>query len=265
LEDQPQKVIRADRWLKNRFPDLSQAQVAEAIEAGLVVGVDGRHPKKGDKALDWDCGPLLMRLALLHRGNPDLEVPIVHTGEGYVVVDKPAGMPGHPLHLLENGTLTHWALAQYPESRKEFPDHQPILVPHRLDTGTSGLQIVCLTRAAFDLWRERFVQKRVAKTYIAWCWGKPTTARFEVNYGLAHLAGDMRRMAVPSQGDKVRGDVFPAQSICKVLEQKEDRFLVQVECGPISRQSGFLSSATVFTIPFIRNEARSFLTIFCGR
>jgi len=40
----------------------------------------------------------------------------------------------------------------------------------------------------------------------------------------------MRRMAVPSQGDKVRGDVFPAQSVCKVLEQKEDRFLVQVDC-----------------------------------
>jgi len=226
LEDQ--KKTRVDKWVKTRFPDLSQSQVQEAIESGLVVGPGGRRLKKGEKGEGWDASALEAHLKKVHLGNPSLVVPVLEVREGYVVVDKPTGMTGHPLHLTDEATLSHWALAKYPETQAEFPEAQPTLVPHRLDTGTSGLQIVATTRAGFDLWRQRFVQKKVEKTYLAWCWGKPPGNTFDVNYGLAHLAKDARKMGVPALGHETRGETAPAQSQCKVLERKGDRFLVQV-------------------------------------
>lgn len=226
MEDQSK--IRVDRWVKNRFPDLSQAQVLEAIDSGLVLGEGGRRLKKGEKGEGWDTSALEAHLKRVHLGNSGLVVPVVDTREGYVVVDKPTGMTSHPVHLTDDSTLSHWALAKYPETRQAFPEAQPTLVPHRLDTGTSGLQIVATTRAGFDLWRQRFVQKKVEKTYLAWCWGKPPGNTFDVNYGLAHLAKDPRKMGVPALGDETRGETAPAQSQCKVLARRADRFLVQV-------------------------------------
>lgn len=215
---------RLDKWLKGRYPALSNAQIDEAIQKGLL----GRA-KKGDKGENWDTTALDRHLLTLRTGHP-LAVPVVAERVGFVVVDKPAGVPGHPVSLFEDKTLTHWAFFQYPATLEEFPEPQPILTPHRLDTGTSGLQIVALNKGAFDAWRESFKQKRVKKTYLAWCWGRPKKEKFEVNYGLAHLSQDDSRMGVPALGDKTKGETHSAQSICSVLERKEDRFSVKVEC-----------------------------------
>ncbi len=197
----------------------------EAIQLGLVSG-----SKKGEKGTSWDVAPLKQYLEQLHSGNSLLKVPIVERLEGYVVVDKPAGMHGHPIHLTDKDTLTHWAFWNFPFTQNEFPNPQPTLVPHRLDYGTSGLQIVALTKRAYELWRERFTKKQVRKSYLAWCWGVPKVKCFELNFGLAHLASDSTRMGVPALGDKTRGETHSAQSLCKVIEMKADRFLVEVEC-----------------------------------
>jgi 23S rRNA-/tRNA-specific pseudouridylate synthase len=62
-------------------------------------------------------------------------VPVVLDASEFLIIDKPAGMPGHPISVHDFNTVTHWAFSHFPELRTEFNEEtQPTLVPHRLDT-----------------------------------------------------------------------------------------------------------------------------------
>ncbi len=172
-----------------------------------------------------DFARLQAHLEALARGNPGLVIPILRTEAGFWIVDKPAGMPGHPLRLEDTATVTHWALAQSPMLAKEFPFIQPTLTPHRLDTGTSGLLVVARTADAFAQWRRRFTAKEVKKTYRAWCWGVPPTDVWECREAIGKGKG--KGGAVMAVGGR---EARPALSRVRVVRRHPDRFLVEVEC-----------------------------------
>jgi 23S rRNA pseudouridine1911/1915/1917 synthase len=223
-----------DRWLKGRFPGLSGTQIEEALERGLIRDSAGRPLAKGDRldpAESPDVGALERHLTSLRAGNPSLKVDIVAKEDDFLIVDKPAGMPGHPLSLFDRDTLTHWAMAQFPEIAREFAAPQPTLVPHRLDTGTSGMIVVALTRVAFERWRESFRTKEVTKRYHAWCWGEPEGSTFEINLAIAHVPGQSGKMTTPASGTRYAPPVLEAQSLIKVLRRHpRGCFLAEVTC-----------------------------------
>ena len=137
--------------------------MAEAFDGGLVEGPHGKRVRKGDKfpnVNSLDCEKLKAHLGVIQEGNPDLVVPVCAVGADYVVIDKPAGIPSHPLSLFDRNTITHWAFARFPQTRDEFPNIQPTITPHRLDTGTSGLLVVALTADSFQRWRGAFKKKK---------------------------------------------------------------------------------------------------------
>ena len=221
-----------DRWLKDKFPSLTSRQIQEALDSGLVR-LAGKKARKGDKLgseVVPDVGSLEAHLEKLRKGNSTLEVPIVSENEDYLIVDKPAGLPGHPLSLFDVETVTHWCLAQRPEVAQAFPEIQPTLTPHRLDTGTSGLLIVAKTKKAFELWRERFKRKEVTKVYRAWCWGAPSEAHYEVTAAIGHDPTDSRKMTVITSPH--REPVMAANSQVRVGIRRADRglFLAEVTC-----------------------------------
>jgi 23S rRNA pseudouridine1911/1915/1917 synthase len=226
--DQKQKTgARADWLVHQAFPQLTGNQVDEAIETGLVRLVGPGSLKKGTRLTPeqtLDCEGLETRLAQLRLGNPDLKIAVVHEEPTFWVVDKPAGMPGHPLRLAETQTVTHWALAQDPELARYFPQAQPTLTPHRLDTGTSGLLVVCRTPAAYETWRGLFQDKQVSKAYLAWCWGVADRSTWVIENPIGKAKGEGGRMAVDGR------DFREATSTIKVLNQLSDRFLAEVRC-----------------------------------
>lgn len=222
--------LRAEKILRQRYPSLSRRQVEEAFAERLVVASGGGPLAKGTKGETLDCARFDAHLAELRLGNAALEIPIVGEGKGYVVVDKPAGIAGHPLSLFDRDTITHWAFAKFPETREAFPEIQPTLTPHRLDTGTSGLLVVATSAEGFREWRGRFEKKEVEKEYLAWCWGRPSEKVFDINYGIGHRKGDPSRMAIPSKGEPFEEPVLEAQSIVKVERVLRDRFLARVAC-----------------------------------
>lgn len=226
--------IRVDKWLKQRFPSLSGRQVNEAIESGLVLGETGQRTSKGaymDSGSLLDCQRLEAQLNKLKEGEMELQVSIIAETADYVLIDKPAGMPSHPLSLFDSNTVTHWALARYPGILKEFTEIQPTIVPHRLDTGTSGLIIVAKHRKAYEEWREKFQRKQVSKKYLAWCWGKPPENVFEIHYSIAHAQGDSTKMVTPATQPRYSPPVQEAESIVRVLECHGEAFLAEVTCS----------------------------------
>jgi 23S rRNA pseudouridine1911/1915/1917 synthase len=216
---------RVDHWVGQRFPGLTRNQVLEAIEAGLVRAAGGGQLRKGDRVLagrEPDCARLEEHLRRLAAGNPGLDVPLLLETEALVAVDKPPGMPSHPVHLADFDTVTHWALRRYPEIRSWATDSQPTVTPHRLDTGTSGVLLVARTAAAFDRWRRRFSRGEVEKRYLAWCWGSPGRDRWAMGGQIGHAPGERGRMAVTRTGGR------RAVSEAEVIRQLPDRFLCEL-------------------------------------
>lgn len=224
---------RVDRWIKHRFPGLTARHIAEACQKRLVVTGEGRPLAKGDylrqNLLSFER--LETHLATLRQGNGSVNLPILYEDDAIVVVDKAAGLPSQPISLFDSTTVSHWALAKYPEVGAEFPEVQPVLTPHRLDIETSGVQVVAKRRGAFELWRQAFGRKEVVKKYWAWCWGQPERQTFEIDVSLAHHPSDTRRMVVATT-DRYRAPVMRAESSISVLERLSERgiFLAEVFC-----------------------------------
>jgi len=224
--------MRALKALKELFPTLSNAQAEEVLNSRLVTK-QGRGLKKGaDVALeDLDVGALKTHLEKLSQGNPQLQIPVVKEFQDFWVLDKPAGISSHPLSIHDTDTVTHWAFAKSPSLRSEFPAIQPTITPHRLDTGTSGLLIACKTSKSFDLWRLRFSNKEVKKTYHAVVWGEPKEDEFEISFDIAHsLSSNPHRMVVVGESTKYRPPIQRAQSTCRVLKRNGDLSLIEVKC-----------------------------------
>lgn len=227
------KGQRVDKWLSERYPALSNRHIDEAIQHGLVTGPKKSKLKKGDKITHrLDAQALDDHLIKIRMGNSQIKgIKIIHKKKEFLVIDKPVGIPSHPLGLFDDKTVTNWVLATYPEVRNEFKDQvQPTLCPHRLDTDTSGLLVVCLNRKSYEVWRKLFQKKAVTKTYQAWCWGKPKKEEWEVATPIGHDLKDRSKMiGVSSSKTTFRPPLLSAKTTFKVINRREDRFLVQAE------------------------------------
>ena len=164
---------RLDLFLARRIPELSRARAKVLIETG-EVRVDGRRVKKsyplaaGDRVtLERVPGPVDFHAA------PDrsLELEVLLETGSYVVVDKPAGVPSHPLREGELGTLAGALVARYPEMRGVgYRKREPGIL-HRLDTGTSGLMLAARNHQAFEELRRMLQAGEIEKRYLARCVG----------------------------------------------------------------------------------------------
>lgn len=90
-----------------------------------------------------------------------LELRIVASTGGYVVVDKPAGL----LSVPGKGDEKQDCVAS--RVRELFPRCSGPLIVHRLDMDTSGLLVLGLTPAAQANLSRQFELRRVSKSYIA--------------------------------------------------------------------------------------------------
>jgi len=164
---------RLDVFLARRSSGLSRARAKRMIEEGSVL-VDGRRMRKsyvvapGDRITLESLGP---RVDFHARPDPDLPIEIVRETDSYVLVEKPAGVPSHPLEERELGTLAGALVARYPEMRGVgYSNREPGLL-HRLDTHTSGLMLAARHREAFDALRQQLRSGEIEKRYLARCLG----------------------------------------------------------------------------------------------
>lgn len=222
---------RVDKLLQKLFPELSSRHIEEAIEVGWIT-VEGKKIRKGDrfKGNQLQCLPLQEHVQKLRKGNPNLKIPIIWEGKGEWIVDKPSGMPSHPLSLFEIETPTQWAFAQKPEMWREFPSVQPTVTPHRLDNGTSGLLVVCKTYESFLHWRTRFQSKTVQKKYLAWCFGKAPSKSLKINFPIAHSSQDPKLMVAVQNLEKVRPPIQEAETHGRLVREMQGMSLWEISC-----------------------------------
>ncbi len=160
--------LRVDSFLCRHHLAPSSAAARRAVAAG-VVHVDGKVAKKGhhlEAGQRVDLGERPAAEAVL-EATPELVLPLLYADDALVAVDKPSGIPSHPLHAGEGATVASAIVAQFPECAAASPDPREGGLGHRLDVGTSGVILAARCREVWHRLREALSGPACEKIYLA--------------------------------------------------------------------------------------------------
>jgi 23S rRNA pseudouridine1911/1915/1917 synthase len=189
--------MRLDLALIARHPELSRRRARDVIEKGQV-SVAGRVVNEAGFAvgaeadIQWDPNRKAVRFARL-------SLPILHSDETILVLDKPAGLlavasaPG----LEDEDT----AFARVKEYTRHLNPRRPYAgVVHRLDRDTSGALAFALSPEARSALRALFREHRMDRRYVALVRGAPADDEGTIALPIAEAyEGGRRRVARPGE------------------------------------------------------------------
>jgi 23S rRNA pseudouridine1911/1915/1917 synthase len=227
---------RLDVFLAKRGIVPSVAAGRRAVAAGSVR-VNGRAAKKGKRLEPGDHVALseapAESFALVPR--PDVPLALLYQDDAIIVVDKPAGLPSHPLHAGDGPSVASALVARFPECASASLDPREGGLGHRLDVPTSGVIIAARNRAVWHRLRESLGTSGCEKTYRAEVVGTfPPASVPELVLPGASPSSLVVMAPIGRQGrrgSKVRvgagREPLPARTEIALLEAREDSSLVE--------------------------------------
>jgi 23S rRNA pseudouridine1911/1915/1917 synthase len=209
---------RVDLFVGKKL-ELSRAKLKALFEGGFVR-VDGKRVKKGHTV----AAGQRVDVELAEEGprapvpQPELPLKVLREDGALVFVDKPAGVPVHPLQPGEKGTVANALVARYPELPEASVDPREAGLVHRLDVETSGVLLAARDRDTWNDLRAQFSGgDEAVKLYLALVHG-PIADDGEIE------------LALEQHGERVKPsfDGRPARSTFRVLARDGERSLVEV-------------------------------------
>jgi 23S rRNA pseudouridine1911/1915/1917 synthase len=202
---------RLDQFLHERIPGLSRTRIQQAIRERVTLswGVRARPSTPVRPGGEVRIGYTPLPETLL-----DLQLPILDRGAGWLAVDKPPGIPVHPVNKVRENSLIRMLRRQ--EGR------EGLRLAHRLDSETSGVLLVAEDPPASRFLSQAFVRGEVHKEYLALVAG-----RVEGEGGRIDLPiGDARdsRIYLKLEG----GHGKPALTEWRVEQRFADRTLLRL-------------------------------------
>jgi 23S rRNA pseudouridine1911/1915/1917 synthase len=196
---------RLDHYLVRTGFASSRRVAQELVERGLVR-INGRRSKKSEIVGADDR----IEVASTNRRaeiepNPDLALEVIHQDASVIVVNKPGGVPCHPLNADERDTVMNAVVARFPEIATVGEKPLEGGLVHRLDNGTSGALLIARNRGTFDQLRDAIRVGRIARRYEALVAGA-LERKTEIDRPIAHHAKNARKMIVgdPSSANPKR-------------------------------------------------------------
>ncbi len=185
---------RLDRYLTEQL-ELSRSHVAALIETGRVR-IGERVPKKSyipdvDDVIVIEVPPPEPTTAVAE----DIPVEVLFEDEGFLVVDKPAGMVVHPAPGHHQGTLVNALLYHVGRLSTLGGAHRPGIV-HRLDKDTSGLMIVAKEERVHRKLARALASREIVRHYLTASWGHIKEDKLLIDADVGRHRRDRKRMAV---------------------------------------------------------------------
>jgi 23S rRNA-/tRNA-specific pseudouridylate synthase len=122
---------RLDRFLHEHIPGISRARIQRAIEERVTLswGVTPRAstPVRPGGVVEVGYTPITEELL-------DVPIPVIARGDGWLAVDKPAGIPVHPVNSVRENTIIRMLRRQ--------EGIEGLRLTHRLDRETTGVLLV---------------------------------------------------------------------------------------------------------------------------
>jgi RluA family pseudouridine synthase len=147
---------RLDRFLHEKIPGLSRTRIQEAIRERVTLswGVAAR-PATPIRA----GGEVRIGYTPLPETVVDVALPVLARGAGWLAVDKPPGIPVHPVNRVRENSLIRMLRRQ--------EGHESLRLVHRLDRETSGVLLVAEDPGTASVLSRAFLGGRVRKEYLA--------------------------------------------------------------------------------------------------
>jgi 23S rRNA pseudouridine1911/1915/1917 synthase len=174
-----QEGQRLDHVVARALGAATFAEARRLIDAG-GVRVDGRVARKGVRVVAGHAIEI-DEVAGVAGIEPDATVGVrwLHVDDALVAIDKPAGVPSHPLRAGERGTAANAIVARFPECAAASEDSREGGLAHRLDNETSGVLVAARSRATWEALRVAMRAAACEKTYLAEVVGAPSDAGVE--------------------------------------------------------------------------------------
>jgi 23S rRNA pseudouridine1911/1915/1917 synthase len=196
---------RLDHYLVRTGFASSRRVAQELVERGLVR-INGRRSKKSEIVGTDDRIEVAStnRRAVIEP-NLDLALEVIHQDASVIVVNKPGGVPCHPLNADERDTVMNGVVARFPEIATVGEKPLEGGLVHRLDNGTSGALLIARNRGTFDKLRDAIRAGRISRRYEALVAGA-LERKTEIDAPIAHHAKNPRKMIVadPSSANPKR-------------------------------------------------------------
>ncbi|MCC6914920.1 MAG: RluA family pseudouridine synthase [Rhodospirillaceae bacterium] len=172
---------RLDRWLKRRFPELTQGRIEKLLRTGQIR-VDGARVKSSQRV---EAGQTIRVPPLGGSVQPQAAAPqkkpafvpsardlaeiqkmVLYKDDDLIALNKPPGL------AVQGGTKTERHIDGMLDGLKFDRDERPRLV-HRLDRDTSGVLIVARSAKAATSLANLFRSRDMEKVYWALVIGHP--------------------------------------------------------------------------------------------
>ena len=195
---------RLDRFLRRRFPGLTQGVLQKLCRTGQIR-VDGHRVEASVRLAAGQA----VRVPPMPEGAPEKSAPVttpadakemermvLHRDDQLIVLNKPSGLatqggPGITRHL--DGML---------DALREDGGHRPRLV-HRLDRDTSGVIVLARSPGVAAKLAAAFRTRDVSKTYWAVVVGHPTPEEGQIDQPLKRVSSAFgERTVVADRKDK---------------------------------------------------------------
>ena len=182
---------RLDRFLKRRFPQLSQGMVEKMCRKG-ECRVDGGRVKSNSRVeqgqqvrvppIPDDRAPPVVRTGVSEADATLIQSCVIYRDDHVIAINKPAGLP------TQGGSGQTRHVDGMAEALRFGFEDKPRLV-HRLDKDTSGVLLLARTRLAAKALTASMRHRETRKIYWALVAGVPTPYLGEIKYGLVKAAG----------------------------------------------------------------------------
>ncbi len=188
---------RLDEWLAEVGVAPSRRQAQMMVRNGQVrlnnrVVSKARTLSKGDVvSVEGES----LSSTFIPLPNSSVLLDVVYEDAWLVIINKPAGLPCHPLKPHEQETLVNGLLARYPGMRDVGYSAREAGLIHRLDNDTSGALIAAKTNDAFEFLKDLLQQGLMNKRYVALCQGQ-VTAPLDIALPLRPHPKNRRKMCV---------------------------------------------------------------------
>jgi 23S rRNA pseudouridine955/2504/2580 synthase len=183
---------RLDRWLKRRFPQLSQGQIEKMARKG-ELRVDGGRVKANARVKEGQVvrvppipeerGPAAPRRERTPKADAEMiRSCVIYRDEHVLALNKPPGLASQG----GSGQTRH--VDGMGDALRFDADEQPRLV-HRLDRDTSGVMLMARNRLTATRLSEAFQSRETRKIYWAAIAGVPKLRRGTIRFGLVKAGG----------------------------------------------------------------------------
>lgn len=223
--DAGQALLRIDKFLMARLPNVTRTKIQGGIHAGFVK-VNDKPIKPNYKVHPHDV--IIVAFPEPPRDTDvkpeDIALNIVFEDDDVLVVNKPPGMVVHPAYQNWTGTLVN-ALAYHFESLPQMPGNEgrPGLV-HRIDKDTSGLLVIAKSDIAMQSLARQFFDHSIERTYQAIVWGVPDPPAGTVDINVGRSFKDRRVTVAFPEGDHGRSAITHYRLL------KDLRYVSLIEC-----------------------------------